>query len=95
VRGDVGVEVVRDEVVVAMFFDGGGKSGEVGLVAEGVVLDGVEDALQLWVQLEVAVEVTVAEVLDIFGKVAEEEDVLLSDFTGDFDLRWTRLVLKM
>ena len=86
-RGDVGVEVIRDEVIVAMLFDSGCKGREVSLVAEGVRLDGVEDALQLRVQLEVAVEVTMAEVLDVFGKVAEEEDVLLADFTRDFDLR--------
>lgn len=70
-----------------MLFDSGRKGREVSLVAEGVRLDGVEDALQLRVQLEVAVEVTMAEVLDVFGKVAEEEDVLLADFTRDFDLR--------
>ena len=86
-RGDVGVEVIRDEVIVAMLFDSGRKGREVSLVAEGVRLDGVEDALQLRVQLEVAVEVTMAEVLDVFGKVAEEEDVLLADFTRDFDLQ--------
>jgi len=27
-----------------------------------------------------------AEIFDIFGEVAEEEDVVLSDFTGDFNL---------
>jgi hypothetical protein len=86
VRGDVGVEVVRDQVIVTMLFDRGCKGGEGRLIAKSVVLDGVENALQLGVQLEVAVEVTVAKVLDVFSKVAEEEDVLLSNFTSDFNL---------
>jgi hypothetical protein len=30
--------------------------------------------------------VGVAQVLDVFGEVTEEEDVLLADFAGDFDL---------
>ena len=27
-----------------------------------------------------------AELLDVFGQVAEEENVVLADFTGDFNL---------
>ena len=84
--GDVRVEVVRDQVVITVLFNGRRQGREITLVAEGVALDGIEDTLQLWVDLEVAVEVTVAEILDVFGEVAEEEDVLLADFTGDFDL---------
>jgi hypothetical protein len=30
--------------------------------------------------------VGVAEVLDVFGEVAKEEDVVLADFARDFDL---------
>lgn len=39
----------------------------------------------------------VAEILDVFCEVAEEEDVVLADFTGNFDLllsaysRWMML----
>lgn len=86
VRGDVGVEVIRDKIVVTMLFDRGCQSGEVTLIAEGVTLDGIEDTLQLWIELEIAVEVTVAEILDVFGEIAEEEYVLFTDFTGNFDL---------
>lgn len=86
VRGDVGVEIVRDEVVITVLFDRAYERGEIGFVAEHVVFDCIEDALQLWVQLEVAVEVSVAQVLDVFGEIAEEEDVLLADFAGDLDL---------
>jgi hypothetical protein len=45
VRGDVGIEIVRDEVVVAVLFDGIGESRKVAGVAECVTLDCVEDAL--------------------------------------------------
>ena len=44
-RGDVGVEIIRDKIVVTVLFDRGCQSGEVTLVAESVALDGVEDAL--------------------------------------------------
>ena len=84
--GDVGVEIVRDQVVVAGLLDGIGEGGEVARVAECVALDCGEDALQLGVKLEIAVEVSVTEILDIFSEVAEEEDVLFADFAGDFDL---------
>lgn len=86
VRGDVGVEVIRDEVVVAVLIDGANERREVRAVAEHVVSDCLEDTLQIRVQLEVAVEVAVTQILDVFGEIAEEEDVLLADFTGDFDL---------
>lgn len=85
-RGDVGVEIVRDEIVVAVLFDGACERREVSFVAEHVVFNCGEHALQLWVQLEVAIEVSVAQVLDVFGEIAEEEDVLLADFAGDLDL---------
>lgn len=84
--GDVGVEIVRDQVVVAVLLDGIGEGGEVARVAKCVALDCVEDALQLGVKLEIAVEVSVTEILDVFSEVAEEEDVLFADFAGDFDL---------
>jgi hypothetical protein len=38
------------------------------------------------VKLEGAIEVSVAEFLDIFGEVAKEEDVVLADLTSNFDL---------
>lgn len=84
--GDVGVEIVRDKIVVTVLFDRACERGEVSLVTKHVVFDCVEDTLQLWVQLEAPVEVSVAQILDVFGEVAEKEDVLLANFTGDFDL---------
>lgn len=89
-RGDVGVKVIGDEVVISVLLDGVRERGEIIFVAEHIVLDSVKDALELRVQLEVAVEVSVAELFDILGEIAEEEDVLLADFAGDFDL-WVEL----
>jgi hypothetical protein len=39
------------------------------------------------VKVELLVEVCVAEVFDILAQVAEEEDVLFSNLTGDLGLR--------
>jgi hypothetical protein len=46
----------------------------------------LEDLFELFVQLVVAVHVGVAELVDVFAQVAEEEDVVLADLAGDFDL---------
>lgn len=59
------------------------QCGELSRVAEVAVLDGVEDAHEFRVELEVTVEVRVPQVLDVFGQVAEEEDVFFADFAGD------------
>jgi len=82
VRVDVALEVVRDEVVVAVVDDGVDERGELARVAEGAGLDGVEGALEHGVQVEFGVEVRMPEVLDVFGEVAEEEDVFFADFPG-------------
>lgn len=85
-RLDVAVEVVADEVVVAVVANGADEGGELVGVAEGVGLDGVEDFDQVRVDGMGAVVVCVAQVFDVFGQVAEEEDVVLADLAGDFDL---------
>ena len=71
VRGDVRVEVIGNKVVVSMFFNGRRQCRKVSLVAKHAGLDRLEDFLQLWIQLEVAVQVPMAEFLHIFGEVAE------------------------
>lgn len=63
------------------------QCGEAARVAEGVGFDGVEDAGEIGIEGEIAVGVGVAEVFDVFGEVAEEEDVVGGDFAGYFDLR--------
>jgi hypothetical protein len=69
-----------------MFRDAGDKSGEWALVAELAALNGLENLLQLRMNLVLAVEVCVTEVFDVLGEVSEEEDVLVTCLTGDFDL---------
>ena len=79
-------KVVADEIIIAMINDGVAKGSEAVGVAKGVGFDGVEDCGEVGVKVEGAVVVGVAEILDVFRKVAEEEDVGFSDFAGDFDL---------
>ena len=85
-RRDVAVEVVGDKVVVAVLGDRGEEGREVRRVAECAGADGVEDCGEVGVKLEAAVEVSVADFFDVFGEVAEEEDVIFADLTGYFDL---------
>ena len=83
---DVAVEVVGDEVVVALVDDGVAQGAEAVRVAEPTALDGVKDFGEVRVEFEVAVGVGVAEVFDVLGEVTEEEDVGLADFAGDLDV---------
>ena len=69
-----------------MVDDGVAEGGEAAGVAKGVGFDGGEDLGEGGVEGEGAVVVGVAEVFDVFGQVAEEEDVGFADFAGDFDL---------
>lgn len=62
------MEIVRDEVIIAVFGDRGQQGGEVVDVAEGAGTDGVEDFGEIGVELEiVGVEVFVTEFFDVFG----------------------------
>jgi len=83
---DVAVEVIRDEVIVTMVFDGASQSTERASVAEGASLDCLEDFEEVWIESVGAVVVCVAEVFDIFSEVTEEEYVIFSNLTGNFDL---------
>lgn len=58
-------------------------------IAEGTRVDAVKHGSESRVELVFLVEVSVAELIDIFGEVAEEEDVVLADFARDFDLSWS------
>lgn len=80
---EITLKIVRDEVIVAVVDDRIHEGGELGRVAEGSRADRVEDAGELGVELKVAVEVVVAEVVGVFGQVAEEEDVVFAYFAGD------------
>lgn len=86
VRLDVAVEVVRDEVVVAVVADGRDEGGKVRRVAESALLDLGEDLGEVWVDVVRAVGVRVTEIFNVLGEVAEEEDVVLANLAGDFNL---------
>jgi len=85
-------KVVADKVVIAMIDDAIHERGEGASVAEGVLLDGVENFGKGGLELILAVDVGVAELVDVFGEVAKEEDVVLADFAGDFNLSSVSLV---
>ena len=80
------MEVIRDKVVIAVLNNCIDKSGESPLVAELARLDRFEDFLQCWINLILAIEVVVAEIFNIFSKVAKEENILVACFPSDFDL---------
>lgn len=80
------MEVVADQIIVAVGLNRANKSGEGTNVAEGVGLDAVEDGLEFWINWWSVVIMCVAQVLNVFGQVAEEEDVVLADLAGDLNL---------
>lgn len=55
-------------------------------ITECALLDLLEDAGEIRINGVRTVVVCVTEVFNIFGEVTEQEDVVLSDFTGDFNL---------
>jgi hypothetical protein len=85
-RLDVRVEVVRNEVVVTVLDDAVDKCGETVSVAELSLTDNIENSGQLGIKLILRVDMSVSQILNVFGKVTEEEDVLLANLTGNFDL---------
>lgn len=80
------MKVVRDKVIIPMVFYSLDQRGKVVGRPEGVGADVIEDGSEVGVQGGRGVGVCVAQVFDVFGEVAEEEDVLLADFAGYFDL---------
>ena len=82
----VGLEVIGDEVVIAVLDDAVDEAGEGARVAESTGLDAFEDFVEFFVQSVCAVDVAVAEVFNFLGEIAEEEDVIFADFAGDFNL---------
>ena len=86
VRLDITIEVVADKVIVAVVADGADEGRELVGVTESVGLDGLEDFDEVRVYGVGSVVVRVTQVFDVFGQVAKEEDVVLADLAGDFDL---------
>ena len=85
-RLDVAVEIIADEVVIAMVKYRAAEGGEAACIAEHIGFDGVENFDEIGVGAEFTVVVGVTEIFHVFGEVTEEEDVLVADFSGDFDL---------
>ena len=83
---DVAVEVVRNEVVVAVVGDGVAQGAEAARVTEFSTLDGIENFGEVGIELEAAIGVGVTEIFDVLGEVTEEEDVGFADFAGDFNV---------
>jgi hypothetical protein len=85
-RLTITVEVVRDEVVVAMLNNPIHESREVIGIAKGALLDGVEDVAEGFIKLVSPIHVSVTEILHVLRQIAEEEDVVLANFSRDFNL---------
>lgn len=94
-RIDVALEVVGDQVVVTVVNDAVHQSAELAGVAESAAAHRLEDTLELRIDLEAAVEVAVTKVFDVLGKVAEEEDIVLSDFAGDLVIAVSDAIFKL
>lgn len=83
---DVTVEVIADEIVVAVIGDGTSKSGESTGVTEGSFINCFEDFGEVGIDGVGSVVVIVAEFFDILSEVTEKEDVISANLSGDFDL---------
>jgi hypothetical protein len=55
-------------------------------IAKGAAVDVIKYIGELRLELVLLVQMRVAEVLDILGKVTEQEDVLFTNLAGDFNL---------
>ena len=86
VRFHVAVEIIRDKIIIALVDDAVAQRCKSARVTEHAALDGVKDFGEVGIEGEAAVVVSVAEILDVLGEVAEEEDVPFADLTGDFNV---------
>ena len=66
-RLDITIEIITNKIIIAVVDDGIAEGGEAARVTEHAGLDGGEDFFEVWVELEGAVGVGVAEVFDVFG----------------------------
>ncbi len=89
----VAVEVVRDEVVIPVIFNGPDERTKSLGVAKHAALDGLKDLQKIGVERVATIGVSVAKVFDILGQIAKEENVVLANLTSDFNLH--RLALNM
>ena len=85
-RLDVAVEVVAHKVVIAVLGDGVAQGREAVGVTKHAATNGFEHFGEVGIELKLAKSVGVAEVLDVFGEVAKEEDVGFADLARNLDL---------
>lgn len=85
-RLDIAVEIVWNKVVVTLVNDAVAESGKTASIAKLATFDGIEHLGEVRVKLEFAVVVGVAQILNIFCQIAEEEDIWFTNLAGDFDL---------
>ena len=86
-RLNVAVEVVRHQVEITVVSNRRDHGREVLHVAKRALLNRLKHLGQIRVYTMRTVRVRVAEVLDVLGQVAKEEDVVLANLTRDFNLR--------
>jgi len=80
------MEIIRDQIIITVILDSVDQCGEGTCVTEHTTFDGVEDLEEVGVECVCAVGMGVTKIFDVFGEVAEEEDVVFADFAGNFNL---------
>lgn len=83
----VAVEVVRHQIIITMVNNAINKSRELASVTKFSRFDHLEDILQISVYFESgAIKMVVSEIIDVFRQVAEEENVVFTNLSCDFDI---------
>ncbi len=80
------MEVIRYKIVVAMVLNGRNESRKGVSITKCALLDFSQDLGKIRINCVRAIVVSMAKVLDIFSKITEEEYVIFTNLTGDFDL---------
>ncbi len=80
------MEVIADEIIIPMITNGLHERRERALVAERALFYLVKHFLQIRVQRRLAEDVVVSKLFDVFGEIAEEEDVAFANLASDFNL---------
>lgn len=82
----VGSKVIRHEIIVAMLDDSIHKGGEGAGVAKCSLFNGLEHFGQRLVQLILAVDVTMAQLFNIFRKIAKQKNVVFANLARNLNL---------
>jgi hypothetical protein len=69
-----------------MVLDSADQRAERAGLTEGTFLYFFEDFNEAWVEGVDTVSMCMPKILDVFGKVAEQKDVVFTNFAGYFDL---------